>query len=86
MRDIFIQKTELQIVHERQTAAGYIIMLQNANLVAEGQRLCGDGYVFQLNNVPIHRARRTMSFLEESGIRVLKHPACSPELNPIENL
>lgn len=77
---------ELQIVHGRQTAADYITMLQNANLVTEGQRLCGDGWVFQQDNAAIHTARRTMSFLEESGVRVLKHPACSPDLNPIENL
>ena len=60
---------ELQVVQGRQTAAGYVRMLQKASLVTEGHRLCGDGWLFQQDNAAIH---------------LLRHPVCSPDLNPIE--
>ncbi|CAB1442026.1 unnamed protein product [Pleuronectes platessa] len=37
---------ELQVVQGRQTAAGYVEMLQRASLMTEGPRLCGNDWVF----------------------------------------
>lgn len=77
---------ELQEVQGRQTAAGYVQMLQRAFLMTEGPRLCGNDWVFQQDNATVHNARRTRDFFQENNITLLAHPACSPDLNPIENL
>ncbi|CAB1453651.1 unnamed protein product [Pleuronectes platessa] len=37
---------ELQVVQGRQTAAGYVEMLQRASLMTEGPRLWGNDWVF----------------------------------------
>uniref|UniRef100_A0A673BLB8 Uncharacterized protein n=1 Tax=Sphaeramia orbicularis TaxID=375764 RepID=A0A673BLB8_9TELE len=36
---------ELQVVQGRQTAAGYVQMLQRASLMTEGPCLCGNSWV-----------------------------------------
>uniref|UniRef100_A0A3B3UP82 Uncharacterized protein n=1 Tax=Poecilia latipinna TaxID=48699 RepID=A0A3B3UP82_9TELE len=69
---------ELQVVQGRQTAAGYVEMLQRASLMTEGPRLCGNDWVFQQDNAA--------EFFQENNITLLDHPACSPDLNPIENI
>uniref|UniRef100_A0A3Q0QWA4 Tc1-like transposase DDE domain-containing protein n=1 Tax=Amphilophus citrinellus TaxID=61819 RepID=A0A3Q0QWA4_AMPCI len=77
---------ELQFVQGRQTAAGYVEMLQRASLMTEGPRLCGNDWVFQQDNAAVHSARLTKDFFQENNITLLDHPACSPDLNPIENI
>jgi len=76
----------LQVVKGRMNASGYVNMLQNASLKDEGIRLCGVNWVYQQDNAPIHTARSTRKFFEDEGISVLPWPACSPDLNVIENL
>ncbi|CAK6967631.1 unnamed protein product [Scomber scombrus] len=75
---------ELQVM--RQTAAGYGEMLQRSSLLTEGPRLCGDGWVFQQDKAAVHNARLTKDFFQETNVALLDHPACSPDLNPIENV
>uniref|UniRef100_A0A672P8D6 Tc1-like transposase DDE domain-containing protein n=1 Tax=Sinocyclocheilus grahami TaxID=75366 RepID=A0A672P8D6_SINGR len=43
---------ELQVVQGRQTAAGYVDMLQRASLLTD--RLCGNDWVFQQDNAAVH--------------------------------
>ena len=52
----------------------------------EGRRLCREEWIFQEDNAAIHNASVTKKLWLEQKIRLLEHPACSPDLNPIENL
>jgi hypothetical protein len=41
---------------------------------------------FQQDNAPIHASFATNFFLHRNSVHVLDWPACSPDLNPIENI
>uniref|UniRef100_A0A3B4GGX6 SRCR domain-containing protein n=1 Tax=Pundamilia nyererei TaxID=303518 RepID=A0A3B4GGX6_9CICH len=77
---------ELQEVQGHQMAAGYVQMLQRASLMTEGPGLCGNSWVFQQDNANVCNACRTGDFFQENNITLLDHCACSPDLNPTENL
>ena len=42
--------------------------------------------MYQDDNAPAHRARTVATFLQDQGVEHLPWPACSPDMNPIENL
>ena len=41
---------------------------------------------FQQDGASAHRAKVTKAWLKSKGIKIFPHPACSPNLNPIEHL
>ena len=45
-----------------------------------------DAVIFQHDNAPLHTSRLTKTFFHERNLKVLKWPAHSPDLNPIENV
>ena len=61
-------------------------MRNDLSLAQERCRLCGEEWIFQQDNAAIHNASITNKYLLDQKIRLLDHPACSPNLNPIENL
>ena len=52
----------------------------------ERDRLCREEWIFQQDYVAIHNPSITNKYLLEQKVRLLDHTACSPDLNPIENL
>ena len=42
--------------------------------------------IFMQDNIPCHKAKTVLSFLEEEGIAVLKWPPQSQNMNPVENI
>ena len=79
------RKFKLQFVNGWQKAADWVKMLVNLFLTQEGCHLCGEEWIFQQDNAAILNAPITKKYLLEQKIRLLDHPACSPDLNPIEN-
>ena len=60
-------------------------MLNSLSLSQEGRRLCVEEGIFQQDNSAIHNASITKKYLLEQKIKLLDHPVCSPDFNPIEN-
>ena len=79
-------KLKLQFVYGWQKAVDYVKMPNELSLAQEGCRLYEEKSIFQQDNAAIHNASVTKKYLLEQKIRLLDHPACSPDLSPIENL
>lgn len=78
-------KTELAPIPPKCNSVGYQEVLQ-ANLLREGPKIAGRGWIFQQDNAPIHSSRSTTAWLEQKRVRTMDWPARSPDLNPMENL
>ena len=74
-------KFKLQFVCGRQKAADYVKMLNNLSLAQEGRRLCGEEWIFQQDNSAIHNASIIKNYSLEQKIKLVDHPACSPDLS-----
>ena len=56
------------------------------HLVPSARRLCGNNFVFQHDNNPKHTSGVVQRYLANKKVNVMKWPAQSLDLNPIENL
>jgi len=56
------------------------------NVIPSGNRLIGNQFIYQDDNAPQHRAQDVINLKDELGVKSLKWPPQSPDLNPIENL
>ena len=61
-------------------------MLNGLSLAQKGCHLCGEEWIFQQDNAGFHNASITKKYLLEKKKKTSFHPACSPDLNPIEIL
>jgi transposase len=66
--------------------ASYVETLRMHALPTMHQMFSRGNGLFQHDNAAAHTSKVAAKFLEESGLRVLRWPAQSPDLNPIENL
>ncbi len=66
-------------------AERYIQVLEQHMLPSRSRLFQGRPCIFQHDNARLHTASITTSWLRRR-IRVLKWPACSPDLSPIENI
>ena len=48
--------------------------------------LYSDGWVFQEDNDPKHTSKVVKGFMQDRDISRMDWPACSPDMNPIENI
>lgn len=77
--------SELVVASGKQTANMYCKTLED-HLLPFFSVTHGENYIFQQDSVSIHRTRVTKERFKEKNVVVLDWPACSPDLNPIENL
>ena len=77
--------SELVFLEGKQNSLKYVETLDQY-LFPLCDKFGDNAVIFQHDIAPLHTSRLTKSFLQERNLKVLKWPAHSPDLNPIENV
>lgn len=80
-----VGKTQLAKITCRMNSKNYIDMLEDI-FIPFSEDFMPDEMIFMQDNASIHVSRETKQWFEQKNIELLKWPARSPDLNPIENL
>lgn len=78
-------KTPLAIVNRNMNSTKYCNQLE-AHLLPFGEKLGGPNWIFQQDNASIHASKETTAWFSNKNVNIMKWPAQSSDLNPIENL
>lgn len=78
-------KSEVAVLVGRQASEHYVYTLSEY-LLPFAHLHYGADFIYQQDNASIHTSEETTAFLEDQQVTVMKWPARSPDLNPIENL
>lgn len=78
-------KTDLVVLDGNLDHRKYLRIL-NETLMPFARGFFRNNFVFQDDNAPAHRARAVTAFWENNDVEHMEWPACSPDMNPLENL
>lgn len=76
----------LKVIDGSLNSDGYINILQSVLIPQMNEWFGVGGGIFQQDNASCHNSKSTRKFMADNGLNVLKWPANSPDMNPIENL